>query len=148
MNKSFSFYENILKTITKSGHQLIGVEGSSETPSFTYSIGLSEKHGYELIMVGLKPLYAGHIMNAVAEHMKKQPLEMGKAYPDFANLPLVPRECIPKRVEKYTVQADQYYEKPVKVVQIVMCDREGKFPEDKGYDTAYMAQRQPLLYKL
>jgi hypothetical protein len=129
--------------IRKGGHSLIGVGAD---PSFTYSIGLSPQHGYELIMVGLHPASAGQIINDIAEAMKTAPLVLNTPDYRFANLPVVFKECTPARVRDYVIQADAFYNWDVKVVQVVMCDRKGNFPWDPYYDHAYMDPKQPLLY--
>lgn len=121
----------IKSLIDTHGHMMIGV---AATQPFTYTIGLHEKHGFELIIVGLRYEYAGEMLNEVAEFIKTHTLEMGRPYENFANMPNVFRECDPAKVAEYVVQAENYYGKPVKVVQFVMCDRQGRFPEDPAYD--------------
>lgn len=133
----------IKSKIEAHGHLMIGVAAN---PTFTYTIGLSEKYGFEIILVGLRYEYAGAMLNDLAEFMKTNTLEMGRPYDDFANMPNVFRECDPAKVAEYVVQAENYYGKPVKVVQFVMCDRQGRFPEDPDYDFVYMDRCQPLLY--
>ena len=120
----------IKSMIDRHGHMMLGVAAK---PSFTYTIGLSEKYGFELIMVGLRYEFAAQILNDVADHMKAgNSLDLEKEYSDFTNLPARFRMCDIEKAAEYVVQAENYYGHPVNVVQLVMCDREGRFPEDSN----------------
>jgi len=130
---------------------LIAVGGCADAPSFSYTIGLSEKVGHELIVVGLPYQYAHPILNQIAmEHLLKGgTLEIDKPDDRFANLPVKFQVCEQDLVKVYGVQAFNYYGvEELQFIQMVMCDRDARFPEDENYDIKYMGPRQPLLYKL
>lgn len=138
------WYASLTTNIAKYGHQLIGVFDC--VPNFTYSIGLSSKYGFEIIVIGLPPTMAGALINDVAEDLA-QGLKIvpGVAYDKWANLPCKFMEA-GDSVRGYVCQADRYYGKNVKVLQFVIPDKEGRFSDDEGYDSEYMNPRQPLLF--
>lgn len=145
MNEAFR--QNILATIEKHGHQLIGVFSEATQPTFTYTIGLTATHGHELLLVGLRYEYAGTVLNDIAKALGR--LELDTPFDEFTNLPLMLKRCTKNLVllhENFVVQADSFYGRDVNVLQVVMCDREGHFPGDAQYDRAYMDPRQPLFF--
>jgi hypothetical protein len=138
-----SFRDTILENIAKHGVQLIGVTDTQ--PSFTYTIGLHAKFGFELIVVGLPYQYAGHILNEIAA--KDMPPELGMPNTEYTNLPVMFMECtvsLGPLHDDFVCQADRFYGKEVKVVQMVMCDRQCRFPGHSEYDHEYMDPRQRL----
>lgn len=128
------------------GHSVIGVSGTEDRPSFSYTIGLTARYGVELLMIGLNPKYACMIMNQVAdEGLAKMSITTDVPDARWGNMPLMFKEAN-QRAHEYVIQADQFYGKEVRVLQIVMPDRSGKFPHEKGFDSEYMSPLQPLLY--
>lgn len=140
-----SFRDTILENIAKHGVQLIGV--TDARPGFTYTIGLTAKFGFEIIVVGLPFQYAGNILNRIAA--KDMPPELDVPNSEYTNLPIMFKECnvsMGPLHDEFVVQADVFYGKEVKVVQLVMCDREARFPGHSEYDHEYMDPRQRLFY--
>ena len=136
----------VLETIAAHGHQLIGVPGGTNTPPFIYSIGLTARFGHELLIVGL-PIKYGSIVNDVANAL---PLPLDQELTEFTNLPLILKRCTRDESllhDEFVCQADRFYGKCVNVVQIVMCDRNGKFPGHSEYEHEYMDPRQRLFYQ-
>ena len=117
-------------------------------PSFGYTVGLFKKLGYELLVVGLNPADIGPLLYHVyCEIEQGESLEEDKPDDRWANMPVVWKRCInPIIHEEYTVQADIYWKTQVPVLQMIIPDRDGKFPWDRGYDSGRMNQVQPLLY--
>jgi hypothetical protein len=135
----------IIDTITKHGHQLIGVGGHESGPSFIYTIGLTATYGLELLIVGL-PMKYGSIVNDIAANL---PLPLNEPLSQFTNMPLMLRRSNwnhERLHREFVCQADRFYGKEVTVVQIVIPDRNGRFPEHADYDHEYMDPRQPLFY--
>ena len=141
----------VLADISTHGHTVIGVADGKHP--FAYTIGLfsDEAFGYELLMVGLRPDLACMIINDIAQRVRAgEKIEFDTPDARWANLPLQFKrtdEGGDLRTE-YFVQADQYYGTQVPVVQLVMPDRNGKFPGDAEYDSAYMNPRQALFFKV
>ncbi len=146
----FDLYKNIRKNIAEFGSSVIGVAGEDE-PSFAYTIGLSEKYGTELIILGVNPRYGMQFLNYIKDEILEKgiALEAGTPTEVGANYPAVFRECEWAKVKYYGVQAFEYYERDdIKFVQVVMPDAKGKFPDDPDFDVSYMGKRQPLLYNV
>lgn len=125
-----------------------GTDEPRGTPDFAYTIGLFERYGYELIVIGLPLKYAHPTLNHVSVYLKEHGvLRFGEPMDDFLNLPVQFRICDPALVKDYGCQAFYYYERDdVPFVQMVLCDKHGLFPGDPRFDVAYMGPRQPLLY--
>lgn len=143
-----AWHANIATTIAKHGQMLIGVFSTPDEPGpgFTYTIGLRPQFGFELIIFGLPYNYAGYFLNELSDWIRNGfEIKDGVLVEELANLPLLVKEA-DHRARGYVCQADRYYEADVKTFQLVLPDKNGKFPGEKGYDEAYMSPRQPLLY--
>lgn len=144
-----TFFEDVAKTIATHGFQVIGVfDPSGDGPSFSYTIGLSGGGDAEVIVIGLPPRMAHEILSMIHAKYHKAGVELpvDVKVAELANLPVIFRECDQSKSNVYHTGATHYYGGDVKVVQMVIPDAEGKFPEDAEYDHAYMDIRQPLLY--
>jgi hypothetical protein len=152
------WHAQITTNIAKYGFQMVGVFGTPDDPgpSFTYTIGLEPKYGFELIIFGLPHDFAAHVIHDMVNALKSgQTIETDvKDDRWFAmlgedgekiNAKCLFKEC-DSRARGYVYQADRYYERDVRVLQIVITDKHGKFPGEDGYDEEYMGIRQPLLY--
>lgn len=129
------------------GCQVIGVFGTETAPTFSYTIGLTATYGFELIVIGLRPDYATIIFNDIVASLKEfEELKLDVPDDRWANLPVMFKETT-DRVRNYVYQADHFYGKPVRVLQMVMSDKNGLLPDASGYDQVYMGNRQTLLYK-
>lgn len=138
-----SFRQSIIETIARHGVQLIGVGDAG--PPFAYTIGLTAKFGHELLVIGLPMQYVGQILNEIAALEIFPELDVPNS--NFTNLPVMFKQCTVsggKLHDEYVCQADGFYGKEVEVVQIVMCDRQGRFPNHSEFDHEYMDKRQPL----
>lgn len=114
---------------------------------FAYTIGLSAKYGYELIVFGLPAMGAVHILNTIALSLADEPLLFDTPIDDFTNLPVLFKRCDPALLGTHVQQAFNYYRRDdVPFVQMVLCDKRGRFPDSPLFDHAYMDQRQILLY--
>lgn len=136
---------DIQETIAKYGHMVIGVVGDPGEPSFAYTIGLKSRFGCELLICGLPMKYAQAVLNDIASKFSKDLLNVPTA--EFTNLPVLLKECnlnLGRLHNQYVVQADVFYGTEVKVVQVIMSDREGRTPLDDTYDHEYMGRFQPL----
>lgn len=121
---------------------MAGIFASENTPTYTYTVGISPKFGFELIIMGPRYQIAGYILNEiVTRHLAAgKKLEMNVPQDWVGNMPAIFRECDPKKVRELGNQAFEYYGKEdIKFIQIVIPDREGRFPEDAGYDYVQQA---------
>ena len=129
----------------------VAIMGVGDNPSFSYTIGLVEPFGFEIITVGLPPRIAQIILNDIHKSMKEGlVLELEKIYtPEetpWANLPMkFIKADHPLLFEKYLVQARCWWGRDFPVYQMVFSDRAGLLPGQDGYDHEYMDPRQHLL---
>ena len=139
----------ILEGIKSHGQAVIGVMGSKEDgPSFSYSIGLTAQFNLELLCIGLDPRYATAMINSIADKMRGgEELILGVPDDRWANMNTLFMEAN-DRAHEYVIQADEFYGKKVRVIQMVMPDRAGILPTELGYDHGYMDRFQPLLFKI
>lgn len=148
MTSDSDFYNKIKTTIDRAGHQILGIMGGGKEPDFAYTIGLSPKHGYELIVFGLPHHHAKTIINSiVTQIIEPGLLQYDTPIDTITNMPLKFMPCTPAMVKDYGIQAFRYYQKSdIPFVQVVLCDREGFFPGDPQYDHGYMDDFQAVLY--
>lgn len=111
-------------------------------PPFVYSIGLTEKLGYDLIAVGVNHLASCPIMmSMVHDLVEGATLELDTPTDKYSNFPIKLMEVKNAWAAPYAVVAYEYNEK-AKFRQIVFTDRTGKFPGEEGYHFA----KQKVLY--
>lgn len=116
---------------------------------FAYTIGLSERYGHELIVFGLRGDWAAMYFNMLSvEYLSKGPLPLDTPIKfDTESLPVMFKRCDPAKVSGYVQQAFNYYDREdIAFVQMVLCDKEGRFPADPAFDHAMMDPLQALLY--
>lgn len=136
--------------IRKFGHTVITVAGGENEPPFAYTIGMTEtdKHP-EILVFGLPQSVAQYILNAVAERVRKgHRLADGDVLNQIANVPCAIKSISRGAASFYTFQALYRYEKAAvqpEFVQLVLPDRNGRFPWDDGYSKD-MAKVQPELW--
>jgi hypothetical protein len=137
-----AFYKRIAGQIESHGFSVIGVQAN---PPFSYTIGMSEKYGFELVIVGLHHLMAHEILTDIFHKLDDIPLNI--PVEKVANMPVVFKRCDQSLVDNYARQAMNYYKNDcLTVVQMVMPDPKGRQVDDEDYDFAYMLPRQPLLF--
>lgn len=146
-----AFMVTVSEKITKYGHAVVGVaaeERENGAPTYSYTVGLHAHWGSELIVFGLDHMVAQTILNDVAKAIQfGEPPKLGEPDTRFANLPVKFMEC-DERAQAFNGVARKYYGyDALNMTQIVLCDREGRFPEDADFDNAYMSRCQKLLYR-
>jgi hypothetical protein len=140
-------HERIQMDIESHGHSVIGVQGS-HAPSFSYTVGLFKEFGFELFCIGLSPKHAMVIFNDIANVLRDGGrIDFNVADDRFSNLPCMFVEA-DQRAHEYVIQADDFFDTPVRVVQMVLSDRAGLLPGHRDYDQAYMGPLQPLLFTM
>lgn len=136
-------------TANINGEHYVHLTGVIASPPWTYTIGLSPVIGYEILIVGLRSVYAGTMLNDIAEALHAG-CEFNLDVPDdrWGNLPVVfKRAESPLVHSEYVLLADWYYGRDdTPVLQMVVPDRAGLFPWDAAFDHAYMDRRQPQLW--
>jgi hypothetical protein len=142
-----AWHAKIALTIARAGHQLMGVfDNDGAMPGFMYTIGLEKQLGFELIVFGLPYKFGGLLLNDIAAREKAgEKLVLDVPDPRWARLPLLFKKA-DERARGYVCQADRYFGHDVQTVQIVLPDKNARFPGEAEYDIEYMGIRQPLLY--
>jgi hypothetical protein len=138
------FYANVVADIDSTGRSCIGVfpDVDSKDPTneaFTYTIGNSLVGLPELLVIGLYDEVGMSILNAVSEKLKdaadpfaEGPLQIGGKLPPY----LV--EAAESVKDDFTIQATEVLgNSSYRVMQVVFCDREGRFPWDAGCAEPY-----------
>jgi hypothetical protein len=140
----------ILGDIRRVGWSVIQIEpdgGDYSGPAYSFSVGLLHTHGHpEIILLGLPHAVAGRIVNDIGDAVAAgQRIEPGRAYDDFANVPLAFVPVDPAHYPEYVGYALWLYGGPhFPMLQCVWPLKSGHFPWDEGYDPAGAAF-QPLL---
>lgn len=141
------YLQAVSQNIEEYGLHLVGVFSTDEPgPNFTYTIGLLESTGFELLVYGLPHEIAAVVLNQIGEHVRAcESLSLDTPDHRFTNLPVKFVKCGPRAQEVNGMARRYHGADHVPMVQIVLCDRDGLFPDDPHFDHAYMDHRQPLL---
>jgi hypothetical protein len=119
---------------------------------FAYTIGLSERAGSELILIGLDPFVAARILNSIAENAASEGSLRPGPLPDILEGDYVVdlRLMDPSRYEEYLGRLlwfhDTFGREPLRVMQVVWPDQHGRYPDE--YEVTAGDRRpelQPLL---
>lgn len=123
------------------------VQAVGDNPPFSYTVGLLETFGYEVIVFMLDMINAHTLIHNIVRELKRGvQYEPGRRYPEnkvIEHYPIMFMECDPAKLDGYVNIAKCYWDRDdVAVRQLVLCDRYGNFPGDTGYSMG----GQPLLY--
>ena len=130
--------------IERAGRAVIGVfpnPGDTDVNhAFCYSIGNAAKGLPEILIVGLFDQAGTAIINDLSARMleRGRALDHGELVDLGGTFPICIIEASEAVKEIYTVQATNYFcHQEYEVLQAVMCDKEGRFPWDKGCAAPY-----------
>lgn len=127
----------------------IAVQAVAGDPPWAYTIGLYERYGFELIVCLLPPEHATGIFNNIAKSLADGvqltpdvPMHgMNWIHGDY---PMLFKRCHPQLLGDMVNVAKAYHGvEDLPVLQLVLCDKQGRFPGEDSYSIA----RQPLLYE-
>jgi len=134
--------------IDKFGLQVIMVSSTSYSPSFAYSIGLSQTYNHpEIICFGLPNDFGHEIINDVAEIIKNgEIIEIGKIYTEiFESNKATFLNVDQRNIDGYFgVASNYYYGKKFEALQLIWTDRNDKFPWEADFEEEFI-YKQPLL---
>lgn len=135
MNRD-EFIAKAQMNILEHGLHIQGVGSSPTEPSFCYTIGNCEKGYPELLLIGnFNPCDIATILNILSVNMietREIPDGMVKPWED-AQYPVLARKASEVARKKYTILVDDVVAiRNYDVIQIVLCDKEGKYPGDEG----------------
>jgi hypothetical protein len=148
MSMNLAMRRKTMECIEIAGHAIVCtiLDQPPYMVPLSYTIGLTSEFGFEVIIFGLRPESAKVMLNSLAARLRDYQ-EFNLDVPDdrFSNFPVMFKKCN-QTVHEYVVQADEFYGKEIPVIQMILSDRNGRFPGDKDYDHAYMDARQKILY--
>ena len=136
---------SIKAAIAEVGHVLMdnSPDFATNKPGFCYSIGLTDKLGFELMVCGV----SGDMAASIFHTLLTNGFELDEPIDKYSNLPIMAKKAT-RNLEllhkEYVFQADRYYGKEVEVVQILLTDPRGKFPFQSDYDAEYMFPYQTV----
>lgn len=145
-----SMQDDVAKAVKEHGFSICAISASSDSPSFTYTVGLTETYGHpELIVFGIGGRNAAYFLTMLAAEIANgSTIQVESIRDDLANLPFTFKLVSSAAVENYAAQAFFYYENTSIVptfMQMVITDKVGLFPWDAKYDPS-MRTRQPELW--
>lgn len=147
-----TFFQDQNTKIEINGYTYVAVGPGNGKPGFVYTVGLSEKGKADLIFVGASdPQSVQYLMGAVAHQMANKDLPMGLVEPTpedeiadgmiALNGFAVPYRlvCAQDKLETHAFGAARRLEAiesdlPPRLVQVVMPDFSGRFPDEAGYN--------------
>lgn len=138
--------------IARDGWMVMGIfDPHGNSPSFSYTVGMLDKFGYELIAFALPSDLARGMFNDLGEEFRKgRRLKHGEVIDTSrwlrGNFPFKAVACKtsnPLVYSEYVVQAAHLHgKKGFPVFQILASDAKGLLPDDPGFDEEYMGNRQ------
>lgn len=139
------FIEDVRKDIADYGCSVISID--DEEPPFAYTVGLWPRFKHpELIMFGLPGGVMANILNAIATK-----IAAGAEFKESSHLADVGgkfgvhvKPLHEAYLSRYFGFGLQFHEQVFPIAQVVWPDREGRFPEEPGYDDSY-SDMQPVL---
>lgn len=136
--------------IKHTGLSIMGVMAGEDSPSFGYTVGLTETCGApELLMFGLPVRFYGVLMNDIADMLKQgKVFKDGDIIDDIANMPCVIKDVPAAAVTEYACATIARYRDTTltpRFQMVVLPDRNGKFPWDAEYED-FMKRIQPELW--
>ncbi|UKL15029.1 hypothetical protein hairong_125 [Pseudomonas phage hairong] len=138
--------------IAEKGFVVHGIDGTGHGPSFAYTTGLTEMGMPEIFIIGLSVENAANGVAAYVHMIKDGVIDRDlTTITQLFNLPV--EKCnvtLPEAQEALSNLCGftrDYYEPKgleVKWAQLVMCDDQGLFPWDHGFNHDMMDDAQPL----
>lgn len=140
--------KKIVADIEEFGCHITSVfDSTGESPSFTYSTGISKSlDAAELIIIGLPNKLASSVVNNYMRRIREgEKFEVEKFYPDFlANFDITFGSVSAKSKEEFLLSSCWFYEKKFEALQLVFPNTSGVWPWDAKADEDFHAI-QPCL---
>lgn len=138
-----AFQAKVERDMRDYGISVIGVARSSDSPTFTYSVGFFQIDSPEVIIFGLDPRIATTLLNDLYSKVVEGKIKPRDWLVDttLANLPVTFRRADPDVIDEWMTAAFAWSRKKTRrdpeCLVMVWPDREGKFPWDPGFDTKF-----------
>ena len=129
----------VQENIDRAGQHVFAIFPSKESPAFAYTIGNANIGLPELLLIGnFAPRTSAPILNELGRKMRAagNPLEGDVSL--GGRFPVRIREASPSAKARYTIQAGHYLgHEHYDVLQLLICDLEGRYPGEPGCDPDY-----------
>ena len=145
----------IHQNVEQHGLHIQYVFADENTPSFIYTIGMTNLGAPELIMFGLPPEAVHDAINQFFQEISLQARPKDeKSISDLWSVTMLLEEVDACVASEYTIQCEQYFQgtgKRPKYKQMVWPDEAGKYPNQKGFNKKFedvqpfIGRRQPRL---
>lgn len=122
---------DIARFLENPGWAVIGVfaDPASDSPSFSYTVGLTAKGLPELITLGLPTDVAHSILNDAARRLiAGERFESGQRISELANMPMAVAHVDPADARHTAYAAFKEFPEGPRFLQLVWPDRKGAFP--------------------
>lgn len=143
------------------GCSLVSDEGHEDEPPFSYTVYLSEKTGFELVVVG--SLHHGpHILSAIAQmYLEREGTFTDVEEGELENIHVeTPNGTVPMRyrlvalwddlenptVKQIQLYSRQYVDKTPDIIQVMIADKNNHLPGEKDYDERFVQQLGGVQY--
>lgn len=138
--------QRIGRDFKESGFSILSVH--DEAGTFTYSVGFTEFGMPEVIICGLgSQIAARFLWDIYHAYQEGRRFPLDTPVDELANLPCVFKAITAESAREFCCQAVYWYEgeeKKPTFIQMVLPDREGLFPWQKGYDAELMRCQRHL----
>lgn len=134
----------VRQNIDSYGQHLFQIFGDGSDPGFTYTIGNVDRGLPELLLIGDFPSHiAAGLLNELGAKMREDGKPLVTGLVDIGwTVPVKVRQAGPLARSRYTIQVDQYLgHDSYNVLQIMVCDENGRYPGDVGCAPRYNVQR-------
>ncbi len=138
-----------LDLISKFGWVVQGVGGSETSPPFLYSVGLCQLGLPEIIVVGaFPPNLVKKLINNVGNKMKTSGafVDWSRSIEITKMFSVVFRELSAEAATEHCRMVAEFFGTGRKVLQLILPDKDGKFPWDNDCEWKFQAEGLPISY--
>ena len=141
------FQDLIQHNIRAYGQHLVGVRGQEPGDiESCYSVGNHQFNLPELIFVGLSPRMVSDSLNTLCLIQRQRGVAFrdGELVNVGARYPVRIRDAGTAALESFAREAKNYYESAdIRLMQAILCDRQGRYPDESYCDDPF--RWQPIL---
>ncbi|SMH26464.1 DUF4262 domain-containing protein [Mesorhizobium australicum] len=134
----------VAQNIDAFGQHLFQIFGQGTAPGFTYTIGNADRGLPELLLIGDFPSrIAAGLLNELGAKMREDGKPLATGLIDIGwSIPVKIRRTGPLARTRYTIQVNRYLGHDCySVLQVMVCDENGRYPGDPGCDHRYDVDR-------
>lgn len=131
--------------IDRTGQHIFGIFGGpGDGDGWFYTIGNANRGLPELLLIGsFPPALGNRILNDLGTLMRERGVSFDEGLLDIDwSFPFKIRKAGGDVRDRFTIQAGQYLgHENYEVLQVMICDRNGKYPGDAGCDPNFDVER-------